>query len=296
MNADRQQEGIGDRGQSLMTPEGVAIRVEVATLGRRGVAFGIDFLCITGLLFLLLFFLAFISTAYDSDGVGEAFGIVLWFLLLNFYFPLFEGLKGGRTPGKMLTKIRVIDRSGATLSLKAVFTRNFMRDLELWLPLKLILFNSVLMSDLPDWSVPFAILWAVLLLFFPLFNGRRFRLGDLVAGTMVVDCPRVSLLKDLAAPVTIKRQEKSALAFTKEHLGVYGVYELQVLEEILRQRPMAKREVLDSVVSKIKSKISFDRRTDHSSREFLAEFYRAQRAHLEGEMALGRKKLDKFDA
>ncbi len=293
MRMDLKQHGAVGRRQPLMTPEGVAIQVEVATLGRRGMAFVIDLSCITGLCLLLLMILIPLMD-FGAD-VGGAFGLVAWFLLLNFYFPLFEGLKGGRTPGKMLTKVRVIDCSGAALTLKAVFARNFMRDLELWLPLKIIFFNSILMSDLPGWSVPFAILWAVVLLFFPLFSGKRFRLGDLVAGTMVVDCPRVSLLKDLAAPAAVGNKKERALTFTKEQMSVYGVYELQVLEEILRQKPVPKKEVLEGVVAKIKGKIAFDRRTDLSPRAFLAEFYRAQRAHLESEMALGKKKLDKFD-
>lgn len=280
--------------EEFQTPEGVAIRLHVAPFARRATAFVLDFLIIMALTLVLIFGTVILSNF--GEQLGGALGLVAWFFLLNFYFPLFEGLKGGRTPGKMVAKIRVVERSGGPLSLRSVFTRNFMRDIELWLPLKFILFGSEMLGNIPGWVEPVAGIWAFLLILFPLFNARQLRLGDLVAGTMVVSNPRVPLLRDLAATREGDEQPSSrGLVFTRAQLSIYGNYELQVLEDVLRRKRGRKTKTLRLVASKIKKKIGWQGGDDENVVKFLEEFYRAQRAVLEEQMILGKKKLTKFD-
>lgn len=285
------------RWEEFQTPEGVGIRMHIAPFARRAIAFLIDFSIIS--VATIIFIIALTVLMDVGDQVASAVFLVAWFFLLNFYFPLFEGFKAGRTPGKLLTKIRVIERSGGPLTLRSVFTRNFMRDLELWLPLKFIFFGDAMLGQVPGWVMPMACLWASLLILFPLFNRRRLRLGDLVSGTMVVSYPRVPLLRDLAATPDTKSKKKQELpvgiVFTPEQLSIYGVYELQVLEEVLRQAKRSSAATLGSVAKKIKNKINWQGSNREGAAVFLDAFYRAQRARLEEQMLLGKKKLTKFD-
>jgi len=73
----------------------------------------------------------------------------------------------------------------------------------------------------------------------PLWNRQRLRIGDLVAGTMVVQTPAGALLDEVGA-------DADAVAFTPAQLDVYGVYELQVLEGLLRDYDAKRRPTTGS--------------------------------------------------
>jgi hypothetical protein len=77
---------------------------------------------------------------------------------------------------------------------------------------------------------------------------------------------------------------------------VYGEFELQVLENVLRDTGGADRDqTLGVVADKIQTKIGFSPRINYGQEErFLREFYAAQRAHLEKRMLFGKRKADKF--
>src|SRR3546814_16271107 len=70
---------------------------------------------------------------------------------------------------------------------------------------------------------------------------------DLIAGTWVVMARRARLDRDIAAA-----DAAQAIVFTDADLAVYGIYELQELEQVLRTgdaRTM--REVADTIRAKI---------------------------------------------
>ena len=284
---------VSTRWRELVTPEGVGIKLEVATAARRASAFLIDLTIILVIGFIGVFVGSFFALV--SDGIASAIMVISIFILVNFYFPGFEAWKGGMTPGKMVTRIRVVDRQGAALSLRAVVTRNFMRDLEFWLPLKFLVVARLFPQSLPQWSIAFAVLWSLALILFPIFNSHRLRLGDLIAGTMVVEYPRINLLPDLAVESTGKKHKQHDIEFSQEQLEIYGVYELQVLEDILRRKGKANSSTLRGAADKISAKIDWQSSSRVSPRVFLEAFYRAQRARLEKQMSLGKKKLSKFD-
>src|SRR5690349_11712035 len=96
--------------------------------------------------------------------------IVLAFLLLNFYFAFFEVRWQGSTPGKRRVGIRVIDARGGQLETSAVLARNFIRELEVWTPLRLLVLGSVVWPDAPGWAQVCAGAWAMVFLLLPLFN------------------------------------------------------------------------------------------------------------------------------
>src|SRR3546814_13992649 len=61
------------------------------------------------------------------------------------------------------------------------------------------------------------------------FNRDRMRKGDLIAGTWVVMATRARLDRDIAAD-----EAAQAIIFDDAELAVYGIYELQELERVLR--------------------------------------------------------------
>jgi hypothetical protein len=190
----------------------------------------------------------------------------------------------------------VIDAGGGQLSVEAVIVRNLTRDVETFLPLTVLVAPQILWPDAPVWALPVAGIWALVLGLVPLFNKQHRRLGDMVAGTVVIAAPQVALLGDMAASRASapSRPGKREPVFTKAQLAVYGIYELQVLEKILRgsgyedtARQMA--AVRENICRKIGWKDAVE-----DDLAFLQAFYAAQRAHLEGRMLMGERREDKF--
>jgi hypothetical protein len=83
------------------------------------------------------------------------------FAILWLYFPLFEWLRGGQTPGKRFQGIRVVRTSREPAGFAPVMVRNLLRIVEVY-------------------AFPFIALISMFL------TARDQRLGDLAAGTMVV--------------------------------------------------------------------------------------------------------------
>lgn len=150
----------------------------------------------------------------------------------------------------------------------------------------------------------FCSLWALGCAIFPLFNADRRRLGDLVAGTLVVRAPSAALLPDLtavAAPRAISRRSISGAAgpdaapyrFSRERLSHYGECELKTLEDVLRTAGPASKQGLQEITARICRRIGWydDERVDPV--RFLHDFYAAQRAELERRLLLGRRKSDR---
>jgi len=278
----------------ITTPEGVPLRFEIARAGDRISAIFLD-LVILMLLFLAVGLAAFVAFTSGSGWVGSLM-MLTFFFLRNFYWSFFEIRWQGQTPGKRKMGIRVIDRLGGPLRTEAVLTRNFMREIELFLPLVLLMSAEALWPGFPGWARALAILWPIVFLCFPLFNSQRLRLGDLAGGTLVVRAPRAVLLPDLSGGRKVKAQpEAPVYTFSKEQLDVYGIYELQVLEDLLRkQRQRGSSEALQAVCESIKTKISWDpERRDVDTRRFLKDFYAAQRSALEHKMLFGERREHK---
>jgi hypothetical protein len=136
----------------------------------------------------------------------------------------------------------------------------------------------------------FGLLWTGVLAFFPLFNRDRLRAGDLVAGTWVVRQPRRRLSADLAATPLVGDPR---FAFTPDQLQAYGVAELQVLEDVLREPD---RRALKLVANRIRAKIGWAQGREETDRAFLDAYYSALRARLEASLLMGRRRRDKHDA
>jgi uncharacterized RDD family membrane protein YckC len=277
----------------VVTPEGVPLRFTIAPGGDRAAAFLLDFLIVLVSTFALAL-LAWKATGVSFGGSWlGAFTMLVWFLAWNFYFTFFELRWQGATPGKRIIGLRVIDRHGGPLGADAVIVRNLTRDLEFFMPLRTLLAGNLLFPDAPGWGRLVGSVWLLVLALLPLFNKLRLRVGDMVAGTLVVVRPKAVLLGDLGA------ERPARLAFTDAALDVYGIYELQVLEDVLRKGEGGTPEsylAMDAVCDKIQRKIGWDviaaGRVDPGV--FLRDFYAALRARLEHKMLLGVRKEDKY--
>ena len=280
----------------VLTPEGLSLPFVVAPAGDRLSAFLFDTLLITGAT-VLAWVLAALSSLAGMEEVGVSFAVLAGFLLWNFYFIYFEVHWGGVTFGKRRAELRVISRDGGPLTAEAIFARNIMRDLEFYIPVLVLLAPDEMLPEAPGWGRLLAAVWLLVFALMPLFNKDRLRCGDLVAGTMVVKAPAAVLLSDLTARGAGSATERPApppeeFPFTRQQLDIYGIHELQVLEDLLRRddQGILDGRILEEVCDKIKTKIGWPReRWDVPPRRFLDAFYCAQRALLEQKMLFGQR-------
>jgi uncharacterized RDD family membrane protein YckC len=294
--ADAPYGEYGRTASEILTPEGVVLPFINASFGERVGAVVIDMI----IMFLapILLFIAFFAFGFHHlfDGkqnrvAGEILIIAVLFLLFfirSGYFIFFEMGRRAATPGKRLMRLRVIAHDGGRLTPAAVFTRNAMREVELYMPLSL-LFSG---GGSGGWIGLMAFLWALALLLLPLFNRQHARLGDFLAGTRVVHMPKAQLSYDLA---DLDGDRNLGLVFTQEQLA-YGEMELGVLEQVLRDR---KASVMKAVADKIKARINWQAPGNPSDvppdETFLRAYYGALRAYLESRMLLGRRRKDKSE-
>jgi len=165
------------------------------------------------------------------------------------------------------------------------------------LPLILLLNPAGVSRDLPGWMSWVLLGWVFVLGAFPLCNRDGLRIGDLVAGTLVVHVPKAVLLPDLSQ--VVERQLRRAplaaseLVFTPQQLAIYGIYELQLLEQVLRSARPDRERALAVIAEKVCAKIGWTRAPDFDAARFLAAFYAAQRARLEQELLLGKRRARK---
>ncbi len=281
--------------RALVTPEGVMLRLQLADGGQRFGAFAIDLVlmivALAGLTIALIFILGMTRFA------GFEFAAVVWllgfFMLRSLWFILFESGVRAATPGKRLMKIRVAARDGGRLSTDSVIARNMLRELEFFLPLSFLGYETS-QGAAGAWTALAGLGWSLVFALFPLFNRDRLRVGDLIAGTWVLRNPRPGLGYDLAA----SSNPADAFAFTDEQLDAYGEFELQTLEDVLRRgKPDVMRRAADDpvtlVATAIRTKIGW--RAGGDDYAFLNAYYNQLRARLERGLLFDRRRRDKTD-
>ena len=291
----------GASGQlRIATPEGVPITLELGGVAERLFAFLLDILLV-----ILLNLVLLIGAALTGNWWLIAFALSLSFVIRVFYFVWYEARPRGSTPGKRRLGLRVVRADGGPMSLDAVLTRNFTRELEVFVPLSFLIAAEHFWPGHSGWARLGASFWFLAIATMPLWSRSRMRLGDLVAGTRVVRAPRTFLLADLArrstsvpagnssATTIADAATNSAPLFLPAQLTIYGIYELQVLEDVLRksQKPGG-REAMTAVARRIQAKIVWDSATQGKlpDDQFLERFYAAQRQHLEQQLLFGKRK------
>ena len=143
------------------------LELPLAGIGSRFIALLVDYL-IWGAGLLVLWVLSLIFSpgirAFSKISAQWAEAIVIFIIfLLNWgYFTLFEAFWKGRTPGKRVARIRVIQRSGRGIGLFESMARNFVRFID---------------------QIPIFYAVGVITMF---CSRQHQRLGDMAAGTLVV--------------------------------------------------------------------------------------------------------------
>ena len=269
-------------------PESVPITFRLSSLGARFGAQMLDLTFTYGGVILLLVAVAWLGI-FSWNGLFTFYALITFFMRVPYYI-LSEMVWNGRTLGKRILGIRVISLDGRRLTPHQIVARNLMKEVEVFLPMGAIMGGADL-----GW-IPGLILagWMLATVLVPVFNKRKQRLGDMVAGTIVVDHPKPQLLPDLTVQAAALGYE-----FRAGHLGIYGRYELQMLETILRmppKTPEARRHVSE-VAQTIRRRIGYDEKLPESREwDFLMEFYRQQREFLESRNLFGDTREDKFHA
>ncbi|MFL6846937.1 MAG: RDD family protein, partial [Sphingomicrobium sp.] len=111
------------------------------------------------------------------------------------------------------------------------------------------------------------------------------RVGDLVAGTWVVNAGKSKLSEDLVGSA-----ERQRRIFPEAALKLYGIYELQTLEEVLRNE---NPDAIMTVARTIRTKAGLP--DDGDDYGFLSDYYAALCARLEAGLMVGRRRESKYE-
>lgn len=294
-----------DRRRTMITPEGIALPVSLASRGSRLGALLIDLtILVVGFTALILLVGALAATILGVAGSAAAgqqlrhvfdflmvLGFLIVFLSRHGYFLLFELGPRGATPGKRMLGIRVAARDGGRLTTEMVLARNLLRDIELFLPIFALFSLTSGQNQLADWLI-FG--WLMLFVAIPVLNNDRLRAGDLVAGTWVVEMPKrrleAAMSTGTVAVTGTSHATGASYKFSDQELAVYGEFELQTLERVLRE---GRHEPIVAVHEAICRKIGWNPGAG-DERAFLQAYYTQLRARLESGMRMGKRKADKY--
>ncbi|MGH1346267.1 MAG: RDD family protein [Nannocystales bacterium] len=252
MSNPASQDGLAtalDTTVDVETPEHVTFRVHVAGPSRRAVAYGVD-LMIRGVVLIVLALVAEMAgETVDFENASVGVLLVVMFSLEWGYYILFESLWSGQTPGKRMLSLRTVKESGVPLTFLDAVLRNLLRGAD-WLPA----FNVV---GLVVMSV----------------DGRFRRLGDMVAGTMVVQEAKGRLGSALVISPAPTPAEIEAIPASVRLSAV----EMDVLESFLRRvgtlSPARELELAQMVAPMFAQRCGA--RYDHAVRFLGALFVRA---------------------
>lgn len=174
------------------TPENVLLSYQVAGPAARCLAFGLDSIIRTIILALVLL-VAIWSSRY-LPGVTWGIVLVLMFALEWGYHVFCEGLFRGKTLGKDALGLRVVQLEGYPITFWSAMQRNLMRAVDGVPIIAFLAITGYWPGDTVSLSVNLGQIWTILLML-PVYGPalvsmlltQRFqRLGDLVAGTVVI--------------------------------------------------------------------------------------------------------------
>jgi uncharacterized RDD family membrane protein YckC len=226
-----------DTSVAIETPEHIVFRYRIAGPARRLLAYLVDLIACYGSAFLvsILILLAVAGGAAVGDAIDSAQGLSVGIILVVLfaaqwvYFVAWEATTG-RTLGKMAAGLRVVTTSGRPIGFGAAALRNVLRAADV-LPIGYAV-GVVAMALSPRFQ----------------------RLGDLVAGTMVIVPERPGAaamirlwppaqpneLVDLPEEVRLDADERSALEMFLRRRGTLGpAREYELANMIIG--PMAER-------------------------------------------------------
>lgn len=189
---------ITDTRITLETPEGADLPLYPAGFWVRTLAYGLDWLVRVAIVVGL-------SIALSGSGIGQAIGLIAYFLLEWFYPVAFEVWRGGQTIGKKALRLKVIHDDGTPVTFASSLIRNLLRVVDI---LPMFYVTGIISS---------------------VCNRQFKRVGDLAAGTVVVythpkaEQPKLEAVGTRPIPQGINIDEQRALlAFAQRSQTMTG--------------------------------------------------------------------------
>jgi uncharacterized RDD family membrane protein YckC len=205
----------------IETPERVELHYVLANVGNRFLAAAIDHLIqLVGVIIVVL--IAGSLTNWNLlEGVGgwtAAIAVFAVFALYWGYFVFFETIWSGQTPGKRIMKLRVVREDGRPVRFFEIFIRNLIR---------------VALDIQPTFSYAVGVISII-------FSPRSKRLGDFVAGTVVVkerstEAPSLEEIIKIS-DIEQQRVERVAAAIIPVNPRSLTDQEVRAIETFLKRR------------------------------------------------------------
>ncbi|HSF24895.1 MAG TPA: RDD family protein, partial [Blastocatellia bacterium] len=172
----------------IETPERVELHYVLANIGNRFLAAAIDHL-IQAAAIVVIVIIAGVVTDWrlfaDMGTWTAALTVLAVFAIYWGYFVVFETFWSGQTPGKRIMRLRVVREDGRPVRFFEVFVRNLLR-------------LALDVQPFPSYAIGVVSI---------IFSARSKRIGDFVAGTVVVK-ERATEAPSLAEIISISRIEQ----------------------------------------------------------------------------------------
>lgn len=258
------------------TPEDVELAFDLAGPGSRAAAALVDYLIIGAVVLALIALLAgagaiafSVRDLFDPDTLAELSGFALAVLVAAvfgvnlFYFVAMEQLLSGQSVGKRLFGLRVVREGGYAVSFASSLVRNVMRMIDMLPGPYLVGLMSVILSK------------------------ERRRLGDFVAGTLVVRHAKLEAPAAHFEGARYSTLEAREFALTRAEVERLGPEVLSLLEgyfsRVEKMDASRARALTRSMAGNLAARMElsgFDVEDDARARALLRESYLALREHL----------------
>lgn len=191
----------------INTPQNVQIEYNLASLGSRFIALGIDYACM-----LCYGYLTYYIMSKIIPGAADGWtlqGLFMFILLPVFtYHLVMESFFQGQTVGKMLLKIKVVRLDGGRASVYEYFIRWALNLVDIWMLSGVFGMLAIILSK----------------------NSQR--IGDMAAGTTVIDLkPRLQLQETIYEKLYSTYQP----TFPEYKINKLADYDITIIKNSLRK-------------------------------------------------------------
>jgi len=239
---------------TIETPEQIPLEFPLAGIGSRFLAIALDTL-IQVLGFLMIVFVAeiLLPTAARFTPRALTWAAAIFFLCLfilcSGYYALFEVFWNGQTPGKRLVRLRVSSDSGLPITVYEAVVRNLLRIIDQLPGLYVVGIISVFLT------------------------ARNKRLGDIVAGTVVVHEKAMQDSQPDFFAAAASTALSSGLQITAE--------ELELIERFLQRRydlsPEVRRQSAEQIAGRLRARLGAAQDGAASPEDYLESLARQKR-------------------
>lgn len=214
----------------IRTAQNVEIKYKLAGLGNRVLAKLLDIIVIFGYSIGMGFLLNYIGI--------DGWGMMAFFLPVFLFSLLFELFNNGQTPGKSITRTKVVSMDGAPLSTSQILTRWLLQPVDTWLLTGLPGIISIVSGDTQQ------------------------RLGDRSASTIVVSLKESASLEQTAFT---KIEETYRPVYTQT--SQLAENDIRIIQTVLSDRSDNRYTLMSRAAAKMEDILEVKKTT--SSQEFL---------------------------